>query len=180
MIRRIKIDVIDANNLDKLVINFFESYEFQLIETKVDILKFRQNSSLLDGWKSNPIKWSSEVSIALSDKTIVAEFIVDTDAQMNTREEKKVWQTFIENFKIYVERGETQNSKLASTISESKESRLNYFGWAFFGTLTSGLLFLIFTKLTKSSSSLNLLLIPIMTTIFLSWRIKYKRTKNAI
>lgn len=180
MIRRIKIDVIDANNLDKRLINFFESYEFQLIETKVDILKFRQNSSLLEGWKSNPIKWGTEVSIALSDKTIVAEFIVDTDAQMNTREEKKVWQTFIENFKIYLEGGETQNSKLASTISESKESRLSYFGWAFFGTLIGGLLFLIFTKLTKSSSPLNLLLIPIMTTIFLSWRIKYKRTKNAI
>jgi hypothetical protein len=29
MIRRIKIDVIDANNLDKRLINFFESYEFR-------------------------------------------------------------------------------------------------------------------------------------------------------
>ncbi len=180
MIRRIKIDVIDGNNLDKRVINFFESHEFQLVETKLDFLKFRQNASLMDGWKSNPIKWGSEVSIALSDKTIVAEFIVDTDAQMNTSEEKKVWQTFIENFKKFVKSGETQNSKLASAISESKESRLSYFGWAFFGTLTGGLLFLIYTKLTKNSSSLSLFLIPIMTTFFLGWRIKYKRTKDPI
>lgn len=180
MKRRIKIDVINTYNLDKKVIDFFKSYDFELVETQNEILKFRQSSSLLDAWKTNPLKWGSEISILLCDKTIVAEFIVDTDAQMNTKEEKKVWETFIENFKNYVVSGKTLNSKLASAISESKESRLSYFGWAFFGTLIGGFLFLIYTKLTKNSSSLNLLLIPIMTTLFLSWRIKFKKTKNAI
>ena len=180
MIRRIKIDVIDTFNQDKKVIDFFLIYDCELVETKKKIIKFRQSSSILDSWKTNPLKWGSEISILLCDNSIVAEFIVDTDAQMNTKEEKKVWQTFIENFKNYVVSGKTLNSKLATTIAESKESRLSYFGWAFFGTLIGGLLFLIYTKLTKNSSSLNLLLIPIMTTLFLSWRIKFKRTKNAI
>jgi hypothetical protein len=180
MTRRIKIDFIDAYQLDERVIDFFKSHDFQLIETKDDILKFRQSSSLLDGWKTNPIKWGSEVSILLSDKTIVADFIVDTDAQLNTKEEKKVWQTFIETFKNFLVSGQTENPKLASTISESKKSRLNYFGWATLGALTGAFLLLIYTKMTNSNSPLNFLIIPIMTTIFLRRRIQYVKTKNAI
>lgn len=178
MTRRIKIDVIDTYNLDKRVTDFFKIYGFQLIETKEDILKFRQSSSLLDAWKTNPLKWGSEVSILLSDKTIEANFIVDTDAQMYTKEEKKVWQTFIENFKNFLVSGERGNSKLASTIFESRKSRLNYFRWAILGAFTGGLLSFIYTKLTNNNSALNLLIIPIMTTIFLSWRIKYVKAKT--
>lgn len=178
MTRRIKIDVIDANLLDKKIIDFFKTYDFELVETKDDILKFRQSSSLLDAWKTNPLKWGSEISIMLSDKTIEADFIVDTDAQMNTKEEKKVWQTFIDNFRSFLVSGETDNSKLTSAISESKKSRLSYFMWAILGALTGGLLSFIYTKLTNNNSSLNLLIIPISATFFLSGRIKYIKTKK--
>ena len=180
MTRRIKIDVIDSYNLDNRIIDFFKSYDFELLEKKDDIIKFRQASSLLDAWKTNPLKWGSEISILLSDKTIEAEFIVDTDAQMNTKEEKKVWQTFVETFRNFLVSGETGNSKLTSTISESRKSRLNYFGWAILGALTGGLLSFIYTKLTDNNSLFNLIIIPVMTTVFLSWRIKYGKTKNAI
>lgn len=180
MTRRIKLDVIDTYNLDKRITDFFKSYDFELVETKDNILKFRQSSSLLDTWKTNPLKWGSEISILLSDKTIEADFIVDTDAQMNTKEEKKVWQTFVENFRNFLVSGETGNSKLTPLITESKKSRLNYFVWAILGALTGGLLTFIFSKLTNNNSTLILFIIPLMSIIFLSWRIKYGRTKNAI
>ena len=180
MTRRIKIDVIYTYNLDKRVIDFFTSYDFQLIKTKEDTLIFRQNSSLFDAWKTNPLKWGSEVSILISDKTIEADFIVDTDAQMNTKEENKVWQTFINNFKSFLVNGETGDFKLATTISKSKKSRLNYFKWAILGALTGGVLSLTYTKLTNNNSLFNALIIPIVTTIFLSWRIKNVKTKNVI
>ena len=151
-----------------------------MIKAQNDCLKFKQSSSLLDAWKTNPLKWGSEVFISLTDKTILADFTVDTEAQMNTAEEKKVWQAFIENFRSFLVTGETRNSNLTSAISESRKSRLNYFGWAILGALTGGLLAFIYTKLTDNNSTLNLFIIPIMTTIFLSWRIKYSRTKNAI
>jgi hypothetical protein len=180
MTRRIKIDVIDAYNLDKKIIDFFKSYDFELVDAKDDIIKFRQKSSLFDAWKTNPLKWGSEISILLSDKTIEAYFIVDTDAQMNTKEEKKVWQTLIDNFRKLLMSGETGNSKLTSTITESRKSRVKYFEWAILGALTGGLFSFIFSKLTDDNLSLNLIIIPITTTIFLSWRIKYVKTKNAI
>lgn len=180
MTRRIKLNVFDTYNLDKRIINFFESHDFELVESKDDILKFRQTSSLLDAWKTNPLKWGSQISIFISDKTIEADFIVDTDAQMNTKEEKQVWQTFVENFKNFLVSGETENSKLTSVISKSRNSRLNYFGWAILGALTGGILSFIFAKVTDNSSLFNILIIPITTTFFLSWRIKYVKTKNAI
>lgn len=180
MTRKIKIDVIDTYNLDKRIIDFFKSYGFELIATKNNILKFQQFSSLLDAWKTNPLKWGSEISILVSDKTIEANFIVDTDAQMNTKEENKVWQTFIENFRNFLVSGETENSKMTSAIFESKKSRLNYFGWVILGALTGGLLSFLYTKLTNNNSLLNLLVIPFMTRVVLSWRIKYVNSKNAI
>jgi hypothetical protein len=180
MTRRVKINVIDTNQIDKKVIDFFKNYDFQLIEIQNGCLKFRQNPSLLDAWKTNPLKWGSEVSVSLSENTIEADFIVDTDAQMNTKEEKKVWQTFIESFQNYLTSGETNNYKLATMISENKNSRLVYFGWAILGALTGGLLTFIYNKLINNNSTLSLLIIPIMTAIFLSWRIKYVRTKNAL
>lgn len=180
MTRRIKIDVIETHNLENKIIDFFKSYDFELIEKKDDIIKFRQISSPLDAWKTNPLKWGSEISILLSDKIIEADFIVDTHAQMNTKEEKKVWQTFVDSFRKFIVTGETGNSKLTSAISESRKSRLNYLGWAILGALTGGLLAMCYTKLTNANSSLSLFIIPIMTTIFLNWRIKYGKTKNAI
>lgn len=180
MTRRIKIDVIDTYNLDKKVIDFFKSYDFELVETKNNILKFRQSSSLLDAWKTNPLKWGSEISILLGDKTIEADFVVETHAQMNTKEEKKVWQTFVEKFREFLTSGETENSKLTSAIFESRKSRVNYFGWAILGALTGGLLSFMYTKLTNHNSLLNLFIIPFTTTIVLAWRIKYVKTKIAI
>lgn len=178
MKRRIKINLIDTNQLEKKVIDFFNSYDFQLIDTKEGFLRFRKNSSILDAWKTNPLQWGSEISVLISDGSIEAVFIVDTDAQMNTKEEKIVWQAFIERFKNFLVKGETDNSKLNLIISESKKSRLNYFGLATLGALTGVLLTFIYTRLTNNNSPLTLLIIPIMTTIFLSWRIKYERSKT--
>lgn len=179
MNRRIKINVTNTYNLDKKVIEFFKSYDFELIENKEGIIKFRRRSSLLEAWKTNPLKWGSEIYILLFDKTLEVDFIVDTDTQLNTKEEKKVWQTFINNFRSFLVSGDSGNLKLTSTIFESRKSRINYFWWAILGGLTGGILSFIYTKLTDNNSLLVLIIIPIMTTAFLNWKIKYEKTKNA-
>jgi hypothetical protein len=178
MTKRVKIDVSETDQPDKKVIDFFKSNDYQLIEIENSCLKFRKKPSLLDAWKTNPLKWGSEVSVLISGNTIEADFVVDTDAQMNTKEEKQVWQTFIEGFQNYLTNGETKNSKLDTILSENKNSRLVYFGWAIVGALTGGLLSFIYTKLTNNHSTLSLLLIPIMAMIFLSWRIRYVKAAS--
>jgi len=180
MERQIKIIVTDSTQLTEIVIDFFKQFDIKLTDNKEGNLTFKQNSSLLDAWKTNPLKWGSEIFVSIVDNKVHANFCVDTDAQMKTKEEEAVWQTFIDNFENYLTNGKTSNQKLISTISDNKKSRLTYFGWAIFGALTGGLLGFLYNKLTGNNSSLSIFLIPIFATLFLGWKINYVKKKNAL
>ncbi len=98
MERQIKIVVTDTVLLSEKIIDFFKQFDFKLTDKKDGYLKFNQNTSLLDPWKTNPLKWGSEISLSIAGNNIVANFYVDTDAQMKTNEEEIVWLTFDRQF----------------------------------------------------------------------------------
>lgn len=180
MKRQIKIVVKETEHLEEKVIEFFAHFNFRLLESEGDSLRFGKRSTLLDAWKTNPLTWGSEIVVSFSANNVLADVYVDTDAQMNTIEEKAVWEKFIENFENYLSNGVVDKSILNSTISESKKSRLIYLGWALLGALTGGFLSFLYTNLTNNYSTLSTLLIPIMATTFLAWKIKYAKIKNAL
>jgi hypothetical protein len=180
MERQIKIIVTDTAQLTERVIDFYKQFDFKLTDNKDGILKFKQNSSLLDAWKTNPLKWGAEIIVSIVDNKVLANFCVDTDAQMKTKEEEAVWQTFIDNFENYLTNGKTSNEKLTSTISDNKKSRLTYLSWTILGALTGGLLGFLYNKLVGNNSTLSIFLIPVFAILFLGWRINYVKRKNAI
>ena len=180
MEKQIQIFVSNTNQLKERVISFFGNYGFKLLHEKNDILKFTQKSTLLDAWKQNPLKWGSEIVVNIERKTVFANFLVETDAQMNTIEEENVWLTFIENFENYLINGKINNEKLNLTISTNIKNRINYFGWAFLGAIAGGLLAFLYNKLNAHNSSLSMFLIPTVATLFLSARINFIKSKKAI
>ncbi len=180
MERQIKIIVTDTVLLTERVIDFFKQFDFKLTDKKDGYLKFNQNASLLDAWKTNPLKWGSEISVSIADNNIVANFCVETDAQMKTNEEEIVWLTFIDNFQSYLTNGKTSNQQLRSTILDNKKSRLSYFSWTMLGAITGGLLSFLYKKLTEDNSNLSVFLIPVVATFFLSRRINFVKTKNVL
>jgi hypothetical protein len=180
MKRQIEFVVSDTNQMTKKVIDYFKQFDFKLIEHKDDCLKFGHSSTLLDAWKTNPLKWGSVISVSISDNNILADFYVDIDAQMKTKEEETVWQTFIEHFQTYMTNGVAPYSKLNSTITDNRKSRISYIGWTVLGALSGGLLSFVYNKLTNSNSTFSIFLIPILATTFLTWRISYSKTKNAL
>lgn len=180
MRKEIHFVVPDTNELTEKIMGFFRQFDFTLIEHKDNHLMFRHSSTLLDAWKTNPLNWGSEISVSISDRTIFADFNVNTDAQMNTKEEEKVWQTFIDHFQACLTNQTVPNSTLNSSITENKKSRISYIGWAFLGALTGGFLSLIYNQITNSNSKFSLFLIPILATTFLAWRISYKKSKAAL
>lgn len=180
MKRQIRIVVADSTQLSEQIIDYFNQFDFKLMSNQYGSLKFRQSSTLLDAWKTNPLKWASEISVSISNNNILANFFVDTDSQMNSKEEKAVWQIFIEDFQNYLTSGTTNNSKLISAISESKRSRISYIGWTVLGALFGGLLSLVYNSLTNTTSTFSILLIPILASTCLAWRIRYTRTKNVL
>ncbi len=178
MEKQVKIIVTDTVRLPERVIHFFKQFDFKLRDKKDGYFIFKQKSSLLDPWKTNPLKWGCEIYVSIADNNVLANFCVDTDAQMNTNEEETVWQTFIDNFQNYLTNGKTSNQKLTLTISTNKKSRLTYFSWLIFGALTGGLLSFLYNRLTGSNSTLSIFLIPVVASLCLSSRIKYVKTKN--
>jgi hypothetical protein len=180
MKRQIKIVISDTTQLTEKIIDYFKPFDFELISNQNGSLKFKRSSTLFDAWKTNPLKWGSEISVSISNNNILADFCVDTDTQLNTKEEKVVWQTFIENFQNYLTTGTTNTKKLNSTITESRRSRISYIGWTVLGALFGGFLSFIYNRLTYSASTLNILLIPIVASTFLAWRIRFTKTNKAL
>ena len=180
MEKKIKIIVNDTTQLTEKVIDFFKQFDVKLTDNREGNLTFKQNSSLLDAWKKNPLKWGFEIFVSVVDNKVLANFCIDTDAQMNTKEEEAVWQTFIDNFKNYLTSGKVYNQQLISTISDNKKSRLTYFCWAIFGALTGGLFGFLYNELTGNNTSLSIFFIPVFATLFLGWKINYIKTKNAL
>jgi len=180
MRKQINFVVPDTNQLTERVIDYFNQFDLKLIEQKDGLLKFGHSSSYFEAWKSNPLKWESEISVLISGDKILADFYVDTEAQMNTMEEEKVWETFMENFQSCLINGVGPESNLNSTITDNRKSRLSYMGWAILGALTGGLLGGVFNNLTNIDSFLSFILIPVFATIFLKWRISYTKSKVAL
>jgi len=177
---QIRFAIINNNQLTQKIISYFTQFDFKLIEHKDGFIKLAHSSTLLDAWKSNPLKWGSEVSVSIFDSVVSADFYIDTDAQMNTKEEKAVWQTFIEDFQNYLTNGIAHYSKINSAITDNRKSRLGYLSWAVLGTLFGGLLSLFYSRLMGGNSTLGLFLIPVLASIFLAWKIRYTKTNKAL
>ena len=181
MKRKIKIELNSTDELRIKIITFFQCYNFELLEINNEsVLKFKNKGSLLDGWKSNPLDWKSEISIIFNQNSLEVIFNIDTLSQMKTYEELKVWEIFIETFQSFLIEGNTKNSTLISAISESKKSRFSYFGWAIIGILIGLSLNYIYSKFTNDFSILIFILIPFIVYIFLKQRISYVKLKKVI
>ena len=166
--------------MSEKIIGYFREFGFKLIEQKDDSLKFGRKSTLLEGWKRNPLRWGSEISVSISDNSVAADFDVDTEVQMRTMEEETVWQTFVENFREYLTTGVISNQKLNSAIADNKKSRTKYMGWLGLGAFIGGLVSAFVSKLTNIDSFVSMMvIIPFCIITILAWRIRYTKTKNA-
>ena len=179
MEKQIQIIVTDTSVLAERVINFFKQFGFTLADNNNGILTFKQKSSLLDAWKTNPLNWGSEIIVTIIENKVLASFHVDTDAQMNTKEEESVWQTFIYNFEQYLTTGNFSNEKLESIIIQNKKSRISYVRWAIFGAVIGGLVSLLYKKWVDGNSSISFVFIPVFATLFLGWRRNWVKSEKA-
>jgi len=178
MEKQIQITVTDTSVLPERIADYFNRFGIIITENNNGFLKFKQNSSILDAWKTNPLKWGSEITVSIIDNKVLASFHVDTDAQMNTKEEESVWQTFIYNFEQYLTTGNFSNEKLESKILHNKKSRISYVSWAIFGAVIGGMVSLLYKKWVDGNSSISFVFIPVFVTLFLGWRKNWGKIKN--
>jgi hypothetical protein len=178
MTKLIKIEIFATTGLQERVIAFFAYYNFILSEKKENFLKFKKNNALIDAWKANPLDWGSDISILFFDNFVLAKFVVDTDTQMKTEEEKMVWLTFIESFQSCVSEGKANHSITNLKITKNKKRRFYYWAWMLTGGLVGGFLALSYSKFTGTSLVATLPFIAMIATATLDWRIKTTKMKD--
>ncbi len=179
MNRQISFQLPGNLQLTDKIITYFTRSAFKFKGIKDDKLEFIQTASLFDTWTSNPLKWGSEIIVSINNNKVMADFFIDSGSQMNTVEEEKVWNTFIENFKLYM----TDNKQLIGInemiLTDVKRSRIFYIGWSILGALTGGFVGVLISNLT-GSKIFGYFTIPIMASLFLTNCIRYRKEKNAV
>lgn len=111
------------------------------------------------------------------EEKIIADFLIDASAQMNTFEEEAVWNSFIENFQLFLTDSIDFKKANQEVIKKSRKSGLAYVGWAISGVIIGGIAGMFLAHLT----GINLFTyvgIPIGGTLLLANRIKYKKNKS--
>lgn len=165
MKRQINFQVNDKNQLTEKVIEYFTRSGFKFAGVNKDKLAFNHNSSLLDAWTTNPLTWGSEITVTLNDDEVRAIFWVDSDSQMNTAEEERVWNTFIKNFRTFLTSEAHYVDTTEMAIREVTKSRIKYIGWVVLGALGGGIIGIIVSKLT-GIESIGIFTIPIFASLF--------------
>ena len=148
---------------------YFTHFHFQLIKEDTDSMIFKRKASLFDDWKTNPLTRGSTITITTPKNLMTVGFIIDTDAQMNTKEEKAVWSTFINSFNHYLQNNIFNESGINEAIAKNKQSHLKYLRWKLFGTLLGGAITLLLIYFKLGSPLVGYIFIPLMTILFMRY-----------
>lgn len=171
MKRQLSIECTSSADFKERAKTYFNHFHFQLISEDIDSMTFKRKASIFDGWKTNPLTWGSTITISTSKNLLTVGFDIDTDAQMNTKEEKAVWRTFINSFNQYLQNNVLNESEINEAIAINKQSRLTYLSWMIVGALLGGAITLLMNVFNLGFPLLSYIFIPLMATLFLRWKI---------
>jgi hypothetical protein len=178
MIKQVEVAFTNKQVAEKSVIDFFTRFDFKLIGDNEKVLQFKRSGTILNAWKVNPLLWGARITVQFFEASLKAEFEVDTNGQMNTKEESEVWSIFIDVFEVFIKTGKLNTSQINFTLAKNKKSRIAYFYWTFLGALVGVVLIVIFKKFTNNTSVLTYFLIPLLMAYFLRRPIKNLFKKN--
>jgi len=140
MKRYLQFEIESDSQLSKKVINYFDRSGFKLLEQNDNCLKFTFNSSILNTWTFNPLKWKSDIVVLINGKEIKAKFLIDTSAQIVTAEVKEAWQVFIDNFRQYIIDGIEFEEVNTEAVKRARQSILKLTAWAILGIAVGGII----------------------------------------
>jgi len=140
MKRYLQFEIESDSQLSKKVINYFDRSGFKLLEQNDNCLKFTFNSSILNTWTFNPLKWKSDIVVLINGKEIKAKFLIDTSAQIVTAEVKEAWQVFIDNFRQYITDGIEFEEVNTEAVKRARQSILKLTAWAILGIAVGGII----------------------------------------
>jgi len=158
---------------------YFLQSGFDLKEKKEGFLKFSHRASLLSSWTLDPLKWDSEIIVTFQGYEVSADFTIDSNGQMNTTEEENTWNKFIENYRRFLINNIDFKEENRRELKKARKSGLGYILCAAGGAVAGGIISFALARFT-GIKEISYLGIPVLVSVFLSYRIKCNRNKKAI
>jgi hypothetical protein len=138
MKRQITFKLDDTNSFAPLTKEYFAGSGFKKISETENQITFEKGNALLNMVTFNPLNWKSKVDVILQNNIVVADFDINTFGQLTTPKEEKLWDTFVENYKVSVTDKLDLASENQKQLIETKQDSLKQVKWALLGALVFG------------------------------------------
>lgn len=140
--KTIEFKVSEPIDIKKMTIEYFKKSGFKYMDNNSNDGKiiFERGSIASNMWTFNPLNWKSEIDIEFNGDCVRANLKINATGQIPTNKDEKLWETFIDHFKKYLQDSNfdfiTENSKI---VNATKNRYLTYIVWAVLGGLIGGL-----------------------------------------
>ena len=141
MKRQIVFKLDDTSSFFKNTTDYFSPMGFKKVIDSENQIVFTKGSLLLNMVTFNPLNWKSDIKITLQDSTVVADFDINTTGQVTTPKEEKLWDVFVENYKVSVTNNLNLLTENKQQIKETKRNSIKYLKWALIGGVAFGIPF---------------------------------------
>lgn len=97
-----KVKLRDSVLAKTLCHEYFGEYGFKVIKDTSDHLVYKRGSILTNFFTFNPLRWKTQVNIAITDNFLNCDFLISTIGQVPTNSEERAWEIFIDNFRRFI------------------------------------------------------------------------------
>ncbi len=149
MKRQITFNLDNTDSFLDLTKKYFRGNGFKLASEATDELRFIKGSTLLNMVTFNPLNWKSEIKVILTNSLVDASFDINTVGQMVTPKEERLWDLFVENYKISVTEKVDMTSANKNHIHETKTNNWTYAKHALIGAVVVGVPFGFLAYITE-------------------------------
>lgn len=140
--KTIEFNVSETTELNIRTIDYFKKSGFKHIDNNPTDrkIRFERGSIASNMWTFNPLSWKSEIEIEIDKDNVKANFNINATGQILTNKDKRLWETFIDNYEKYLRDSNfdflTENS---TALNATKSKNLKYLGWAALGGIIGGI-----------------------------------------
>ena len=179
MKRQIIFKLDNNDSFFKLTVDYFSRTGFRQTSRTENQITFIKGSTLLNMVTFNPLNWKSEIKVALQNNTVVADFDINTFGQLVTPKEEKLWDIFVENYKVSVTDKLDLTSENQKQLKETKRDSLKYIKWALIGAVVFGVPFSFLAYFTGIDIVASMGAV-IGAISFMTYKIDKEKKKNAL
>lgn len=127
------------NVLKELIIRYFEEHNFKLDTNEQFKLTFKRGSLAKNMITFNPLNWKSILTVKVNNSEVDYNWKVDSTFQVVTKQEEKVWESFVSNFHTTIESGVLSNQDTQEALLTNKKSIKGYLLHAVMGAILFGI-----------------------------------------